>query len=563
MANRTRHSNHFRDLEEGPLSGRGAGGGAVPFPLAQLSHLMADLSETLMPARGGPNLDPAPRQRSTVFKRWASLACAIIFVEFAAGCAYAYGIYSASLGKIFGWTDANLASISSLADIGLYISLDGGFVFDRWGPILTLLVGAVQCSLGYVLVYLMSAGVIAGSVSATTGFLFIAFHGASWLDTVGVATTLRNFPQNGALVVGLVKAFFGLSGSIISTVYLTFFIARSNTNNSSSPEEPQCYTNGSHYPSSPASSSYSYSHSHSSAGFHMPFAAFPAALSNDGGSDNKNHDLPASGATAMPVFLFLAGASFAGPVISSIFTRLVSTGTLDAATGLAQDPPPLRARHMTKLYAGYAVVATLALVMAGTVVYVRAWAVSAEPAEHTYVYIVFSAVMGLLVALGVVVAVPCGRGGDASDAAASGGGGGERQSYHKVVTGHVSDEDDDDAAAAGRSGAPVADEQQLLQPNTNTGHDGGGGGADGAAAAAAPVSMACMAERTLFQSLLSPEYWLLWFVHFFGTGAGLMIINQIAQIALSYGDTSSSAAIFVTIVGVRELLLRSVPATLS
>ena len=409
--------------------------------------------------------------------RWFGLACCLLFVEFTAGMPYAYGVYSAALGDVFDWNDGDLASISSLADIGLYIGLDGGFFFDRFGPTYTLLIGGLLTGLGYTLVYLTTIGVIATSVPVTTVLFFITFHGASWLDCAGIATTLRNFSANSALIIGLVKSFFGLSGSIVSQVYLTFFIAQ----NSSATNDQQCFPNGSLVNPSTNGS------------FDEYFLPTP--------TPTLNVHVEPGPAAAMPIFLFLGAAGVVGTIISMIFTRLVKNA---GSSTIALKP-----KEVTKVYIGYGVVTALALLMGIAVVFVKTWSVSTLPADHTYVNVIFGAVITLLVGLGTLLVIPCSSSGTNS----------QQPDYRKAVTEGFSDYDDSTT---------------LREKVSDT-------------------SAVCMKERNLLQSLACLEFWLLFFIHFLGTGAGLMIINQIAQISLSYGDKRASATIFVTIVGVSSL----------
>jgi len=492
--------------------------------------------------RAGAAGSSAKGKRGNLAQRWIALACCILFVEFAAGAAYAFGVYSATLAQVFKWTDADLASVSSLSDIGLYISLPGGFVYDRFGPMVTLIVGAVFTAAGYVLIYLTTIGTIEGTVTAVTIFFFISYQGASWLDTAGVATSLRNFAKNGALIVGLIKSFFGLSGSIVSQVYLTFFIA-TQSSNSSNADAPECFINGSLVDPATGDSNAT-----------TASAAFLvySAPSEHGAFLEDAAPLDADASTAMPVFLFLAIASAGGALISSIFTRLVrvpspdnagdsdSDGDGDSGSGSSDgEIPALTKPEIKKIYIGYGLVTALALAMAGTVSSVRTWAVSTVTSQHTYVYLIFALVSGLLMALFLVVGVSCSRGAPSPLEPRTRRS--QNSKYHKVVT-----EEQQGGVGGGDESAlsDVAQDAPAQQQDTALEAAGGGDGGNG-------LSAASMAERTLLKSLACPEYWLLWFVHFFGTGAGLMVINQVAQMALAYGDNKSSSTIFVTIVGVR------------
>ena len=58
----------------------------------------------------------------------------------------------------------------------------------------------------------------AGKLLYLSAFFFVMEQGSSWLDTCAVSTNMKNFPRNRALATGLLKSFFGLSGSIIAQV---------------------------------------------------------------------------------------------------------------------------------------------------------------------------------------------------------------------------------------------------------------------------------------------------------------------------------------------------------
>lgn len=51
---------------------------------------------------------------------------------------------------------------------------------------------------------------------------FVASNGGTWLESAALSTTLRNFETHRGQVVGVLKAFLGLSASIYTTLYVTF-----------------------------------------------------------------------------------------------------------------------------------------------------------------------------------------------------------------------------------------------------------------------------------------------------------------------------------------------------
>ena len=54
-------------------------------------------------------------------------------LEFLAGAAYSYGLYSEDLKQKLGLTQQELNQIASIANVGLNVGVLGGIVHDRYG----------------------------------------------------------------------------------------------------------------------------------------------------------------------------------------------------------------------------------------------------------------------------------------------------------------------------------------------------------------------------------------------------------------------------------------------
>jgi len=169
------------------------------------------------------------RQCFPIPSRWAVLA-GVVFIEAMAGNPYAFSVFAPQLQKLFGWSEAQIATVGGTANVGIYLCLDAGFFFDSRGPRETALVGASLSLAGYGLLWAASTGVLGGtaalpnpSVSVVAAGAFIFNHGAGWLDTAAVTAAVRAFPKDRGLIVGLLKAFFGLSASLLTLCYASFF----------------------------------------------------------------------------------------------------------------------------------------------------------------------------------------------------------------------------------------------------------------------------------------------------------------------------------------------------
>ena len=161
---------------------------------------------------------------------FAALAAATV-IQVCAGLTYSFGAYSENLRTTFGGSEKTVALLGTVKDAGAYFGLPGGALFDRCGPVVTLLVGACAHTLGFLGVYgvLVGKGPFAGkengaspSLSYAAFVVFVSSNGNSLFDTAALLACMRYFPEDKAAVSGVLKAYLGLSSAVFQQVYATF-----------------------------------------------------------------------------------------------------------------------------------------------------------------------------------------------------------------------------------------------------------------------------------------------------------------------------------------------------
>lgn len=142
-----------------------------------------------------------------MINRWATLGSNVA-LETACGTSYAFSVYSDQLKNTTGFTQKQMNSIASIGNVGLYLAIVAGVVFDKKGPKPTLLTGVILSTLGYVLMWAAAAGHL-GTSGATVGwyslYMFMWSNGSAWYDTVAISTNVRNFPNDRGRIIGTIQ----------------------------------------------------------------------------------------------------------------------------------------------------------------------------------------------------------------------------------------------------------------------------------------------------------------------------------------------------------------------
>ncbi|KAK6924934.1 Major facilitator superfamily [Dillenia turbinata] len=171
---------------------------------------------------------PLLMRRRTRSKCLATVAS--IWIQCTSGSLYTFSIYSSILKSTQSYTQSTLDTISVFKDIGANSGVLAGLLYtavtpnNSHGPWIVLVCGAIQCFLGYFLMYLSVVGVIPRPhVLAMCLFMFLAAHAQTFFNTANVVTAVNNFPRYSGTSVGIMKGFLGLSGAILIQVYQTIF----------------------------------------------------------------------------------------------------------------------------------------------------------------------------------------------------------------------------------------------------------------------------------------------------------------------------------------------------
>ncbi|TYH42022.1 hypothetical protein ES332_D11G034600v1 [Gossypium tomentosum] len=162
--------------------------------------------------------------------KWIATA-ASIWIQCTSGASYTFGIYSPVLKSSQSYDQSTLDTISVFKDIGANAGILSGLLYATvtcrrtrllTGPWVVHVAGAVQCFVGYFLIWASVVGLIRQPpVPLMCLFMLVAAHAQTFFNTADVVSGVENFHRFGGTIVGIMKGFLGLSGAILIQVYDT------------------------------------------------------------------------------------------------------------------------------------------------------------------------------------------------------------------------------------------------------------------------------------------------------------------------------------------------------
>lgn len=146
------------------------------------------------------------------------------WVQACTGLNVMYATYSPAIKTSLGYNQTQISRLGVAKDFGNAAEIIAGCLSQVISTRGLLFLGGFQFLLGYGLLWLIVVNKIADPPFWTVFILiFIGANAQKYLDMAAVVSCLPSFPDSRGSLLGVLKAFKGLSGAIFSRIYSTFF----------------------------------------------------------------------------------------------------------------------------------------------------------------------------------------------------------------------------------------------------------------------------------------------------------------------------------------------------